>query len=614
MIAKPWIAFLLAVVAMTATGSDGFAQEPSPAPDTEPELTNAQLLRRLQELEAQVREVQDLREKVKQVPALNQQVQKLQGELSTLKKDQSSHLRPPVILDPGVGFSSYFHSGALLGATVPGQFGTAPLSGREGIESNRPSAPGGANSANGFGGYAGYGLGAMGNEGEPTNTREGAYTNRPSAPPSQGNATGSKTGGPEDDDFPLKLSYKYNFGGGYTQLSDPDGEFTLKFQNQLTADGTFYDRQNMPTTEKGFNVPFQRAYLYGNITKNWEYQVAEQGFLGSFNLLDMFINAHFDDRFQFKFGRMLSPFLYEYYGFSPAWEPVITNSPLFQLAGKRQIGAMLWGQLFDQKLQYQAGVYNGIDGGFFDFDRNKDFLGAVTLTPFKDRGDSIFQHLGAGVGVQTGWQNYLLNRGATANFINGAGEPTLNDNFITSTGVPFFQYNADVRAAGNRTKIAPHFFWFGRFSVLAEYLIQSRELADSTRQGMSVQRGFYVNTSYFLTGERYNGDGLGGYTTISPIHPFMPSQGQWGPGAWELAAQFSELNVGTGDFQRGFADPNLYANRLDQLMVGMNWWPNKWTRISFDWVFDEFNRPILPGGGNPIDRYNIFWTRFAMFF
>ena len=52
----------------------------------------------------------------------------------------------------------------------------------------------------------------------------------------------------------------------------------------------------------------------------------------SFNLLDAFVNAHFDDRFQFKVGRMLTPFLYEYYGFSPAWEPVITNSPMFQLA------------------------------------------------------------------------------------------------------------------------------------------------------------------------------------------------------------------------------------------------------------------------------------------
>ena len=49
-------------------------------------------------------------------------------------------------------------------------------------------------------------------------------------------------------------------------------------------------------------------------------------------------------------------------------------------------------------------------------------------------------------------------------------------------------------------------------------------------------------------------------------------------------------------------------------MVGLNWWPNKYVRISFDWVNDKFNRAIPLGGGNPVDRYNIFWTRVAMFF
>ncbi len=57
-------------------------------------------------------------------------------------------------------------------------------------------------------------------------------------------------------------------------------------------------------------------------------------------------------------------------------------------------------------------------------------------------------------------------------------------------------------------------------------------------------------------------------------------------------------------------------------MVGVNWWPNKWVRCSFDWVFDEFNRAISLNGfspgpnqaANPINRFNTFWTRVAVFF
>lgn len=73
----------------------------------------------------------------------------------------------------------------------------------------------------------------------------------------------------------------------------------------------------------------------------------------------------------------------------------------------------------------------------------------------------------------------------------------------------------------------------------------------------------------------------------------MPSRGEFGPGAIEVAARFSVLSVGTGDFQRGFADSTKYASRLDQPMLGLNWWPNKYPRISFEWVYDKFNTATL---------------------
>jgi phosphate-selective porin OprO/OprP len=414
------------------------------------------------------------------------------------------------------------------------------------------------------------------------------------------------------DRLPLYASYGYNFGGGYTQLSDLDEEFTVKLQNQLTLDGTFFDQPNMPTAEKGFNIPFYRTYLYGNITKDWDYQIAVQGFLGQFNVLDAWINYTVNDALHFRMGRLLSPFLYEYWAFSPAWEPVITNSPLFQVTGKRQMGGMAWGKLADNRVQYQAGVFTGIEGGFYDLDRSVDFLGSITFTPWKGR-DDRFDSLGFGASVQTGMQNYSLNQGNVEAFLNGAGEPTLNFNYINSTGVPFFQYNDDVMADGWRTKVAPHFFWYGRFSVHAEYIWQQRALADSTTKGTTTLNGYQATLSYFLTGERYSGDGLGGWTTVEPRSPFVPSKGECGPGAWELAFQYSGLDVGTDNFHLGFADPATSTNRLNQSMLGLNWWPNRYTRISFDWVNCKLNRPV-PTGDQMLDEYNIYWTRAAMFF
>ncbi len=41
-------------------------------------------------------------------------------------------------------------------------------------------------------------------------------------------------------------------------------------------------------------------------------------------------------------------------------------------------------------------------------------------------------------------------------------------------------------------------------------------------------------------------------------------------------------------------------------MFGINWWPVKNTRLSFD--------PIPFTGGNPLSSFNTLWFRYAMFF
>jgi phosphate-selective porin OprO/OprP len=237
----------------------------------------------------------------------------------------------------------------------------------------------------------------------------------------------------------------------------------------------------------------------------------------------------------------------------------------------------------------------------------------VTFKPFQNQ-DNFLNGLGGGSGFSAGYQQYALQQG-NISFLNGAGEPNTNSAFVDASGVPFFTYMNNVSADGLRTRIAPHIFWFGRFSVLAEYMNFSRELTNGLTRGRSTQRAFYVNASYFLTGERdFNGSGFQAYSTVAPLRPFIPSRGQWGPGAWQIAAQYAMFNAGTGDFGRGFVDPTTSASRLESVMVGMNWWPNKYTRLSFDYVWNGLNKAIPLTGPTPIDTYSTIWMRFAMFF
>jgi phosphate-selective porin OprO/OprP len=418
------------------------------------------------------------------------------------------------------------------------------------------------------------------------------------------------------DNFPMRLSYRYNAGGGYTSLSTPDGKYSVNLQNLIALDGTFYDKANINTTQRGFNLPFERMYLFGNITKDWDYQIAFQEALGSFNILDLWLNFHLNDKLNVRFGRMVTPFLYEYQTIWPGWDPVMTLSLLANIAGRRREGVMAWGRLFENRVQYQQGVFNAAQGTFDDLSRNVDYIGAVAFTPFKGS-KGILDSLGGGIMLETGLHQYLLDQGGSTVFIIGGGEPNTNFAYFNSTGVPFFQYVPTMITDGLQTRVAPQLFWFGQFSFLAEYAYQQRHLENTATgvRGLEQVNGYYVNLSYFLTGERYIADGLSSYTAISPNRPFIVSQHLYGLGAWEVAAQYSQLWLNHGVVADGFADPLLNATQLSQLMVGVNSWMNKYTKFGFDWVNVQTNKAVpLSSVGNFGSGYNIYWTRLAMFF
>jgi phosphate-selective porin OprO and OprP len=593
--ARLWV---LASILFVSAASGAGAQQPSPPPAAAPvqETSNEELLKEIRALRREVAETRALRQEVAEARKLKEQVGQLKQELTGMRR---ASLRTQV---------------PATGGTEPPQMpaipGTQPGGGGE-LMRTRPGATMGESGAPDIGTMLGGGPGGGAYEAnQPTTelsrSRSGAAL--PHAP------------GPTSDVFPLRGDYRYNFGtgalggGGYFHLGDPDGEFVFNVTNQITVDGTFFDRQYMPTNEQGFNVPFARTFLYGNITKDWLFQVGAQGFLGQFNLLDMWMAYRFGDWMTVRFGKGLAPPLYEYYAFSPALEPVITNSPLYQLAGKRPLGVMFLGSLFSDRVQYWSGVTNAGTSFFYALNRNMQYDGAFTLTPFKGTDNPLLEGMGAGIGLSVGDSQYKLAQQGIS-FVNGAGEPTTNAAWVTSSGVPFATYNSNVAANGLQTRWSPHFFWYGRFSVLAEMINNSRMLTDGTTTARSTQWGYYVNLSYWLTGERdYAGNGFQGYSTVVPNNPFSPARHKYGIGAWQVAAQFSELNIGRGDFENGFLNPTLSANRLDQLMVGLNCWPNKYTRLSFDWVYTHFNNEIPVNGPNPISVFQTFWIRAAMFF
>ena len=124
-------------------------------------------------------------------------------------------------------------------------------------------------------------------------------------------------------------------------------------------------------------MPRQRIFFDGNITKRIEYEFSiNRGLGGTVNILNAFINLHFDDRFELRFGRFFTPLIYDQFAISNYWLPTPERSLFTTNVGLgRQIGLMGWGYLFDKRLDYAAGVFNGSRNSFESLSNGVDFVG-----------------------------------------------------------------------------------------------------------------------------------------------------------------------------------------------------------------------------------------------
>ncbi|MCH8569095.1 MAG: OprO/OprP family phosphate-selective porin [Balneolales bacterium] len=91
--------------------------------------------------------------------------------------------------------------------------------------------------------------------------------------------------------------------------------------------------------------------------------------------------------------------------------------------------------------------------------------------------------------------------------------------------------------------------------------------------------GFYVQASYFLTGERriYR-PSRGNFAATVPNRDFRPG---FGPGAVELAVRYSRVDSNNHDYDGG---------EMDHFTVALNWYLNRETRIMLNYIYLDAER------------------------
>ncbi len=361
----------------------------------------------------------------------------------------------------------------------------------------------------------------------------------------------------------------------------------------------------------GFYLPRQRIFFSGNITKPIEYVFAINRGSGSLNVLDAYLNFHFDDRLQLKMGRFFTPMFYEQYEISNYWlmqpeRSVFTTN----LSLHRQFGAMAWGHLFDKRLDYAAGVFNGSRNSFEPLSNGIDFVGYLNGRPFRNL-ESLpaarFLNLGASIAV--GHEDHSP---VPRSFRIAGRSP---DDDVPGPGTtPFLILNPGVVEWGDRLIGSVHTAYFYKgLSLLGEWQYGYGGYAapgalSPTRVPFS---GFYASGGYFLTGEE-----IEKRSRLYPLRPLIPTRKgeQRGIGAWELTGRVGMLELGREVFTAGLADPNLWSNRAVTTELGANWYWNEYAKVYIFWLHGAFADPVLYAPGQLEETTDMFWLRFQLYF
>jgi phosphate-selective porin OprO/OprP len=137
------------------------------------------------------------------------------------------------------------------------------------------------------------------------------------------------------------------------------------------------------------------------------------------------------------------------------------------------------------------------------------------------------------------------------------------------------------------------------FQAEAVWTYANNAVVNNVNQGNLGFSGYYVQVSYFLTGEHREYDRrfgrLGAHYIPNVFNPFWflkdeNGRWSWNTGAWELAARWSHLSLDDGLVQGG---------QLDGLELGLNWYLNNNMKVQFEYLHNNryHKSATTPNGG-----------------
>ena len=400
-------------------------------------------------------------------------------------------------------------------------------------------------------------------------------------------------------------------------MASSNGDFRLRLEGVLQVDSRTFFQSPGVVGNDSLLVRRARPILEGTVYRDFDFLfVPDFGGTSAPQIYDAYVNYRYSPALQLQAGKFKSPVGLEQLVLDRDVALNERGLPT-DLVPNRDIGFELHGDLFDKRLSYAAGIFNGVGDARLSnnaaFDDDKAFEGRVFLEPFRKADIPAIQ--GLGFGVSGSYESFQKTNTTGLPNTTGGTLP----GYFTVGQEQFFAYNPTGKAAvvadGDLWRLSPQgYYYYGPFGLLWEYVISDqgvgRTVTAPAASARLENRAWQVQGSWVITGEpaAYAGG-------VVPRHPFNPLAGDWG--AWQLVGRYSELDIDPDAFPL-FSDPTTSARRAQEWSLGLNWWLNHNLRF-----MTSFSHTTFTGGGTPtvsspgiVNRHpeNVLFTRLQLAF
>jgi phosphate-selective porin OprO and OprP len=376
-------------------------------------------------------------------------------------------------------------------------------------------------------------------------------------------------------------------GPGGFAITSKDKKAEIRFRALVQADARFWFDDTQRVQTDTFLIRRAQPSLEGRLPYGVSFLVNPDFGGGTTVLQDAFLGLEIGDELRFRFGKYRPTFGLERLQPTSNLSFVEFGLPTL-LTPNRDVGAMVYGDLFQRFLGYAAGVYNGTpDNGSTDIDsdREKEFVGRAYLRPFEPiEGHPIGR---------------LFVGGATS-FGRVYGNPS-NPAFATPTSTPAYKtpgqltdfsyitaatgvtpdYSNTVVANGPHNRYGAYLYYaVGPFSLLGEYYVSNQEVGRAGKGNATISNAAYQAQATIVL---FGADAS--YDFVHVRTPFDPAAGHFG--AVELAARAGHLAIDPAAFPN-FASPTVSVRGATEETYGINWYWSDNAKFVVNWDHTDF--------------------------